>query len=301
MICNVVNDWTWWLVRFRSHFKQVHHLTPSYVPGISWIRHGCCSWLISAGVALEMIDLNVPVNDGTYRLTIRWSPKGEFSKYNKNSTLWLTEAHAMLRDLLPDDECTFFRWESVDLQVFCRCPNFHQEKREFLSPNITFLPSSSKVIFGARVCFAAKFPGQWHSKTAQSIISKKNTRSTSRTFPTLPQAAARSLQPDTFSSKRHVPLIRQDFCRVYANCYRKRHRLSTYFCSIEPLRNKRSTIFFQPVRRKPRITTYSGSILSSIDRQAIIPLCFWPALLLPIWRRHKSATILKCKICVTNL
>jgi hypothetical protein len=36
MICNhVVNDCTWWLVRFRSHFKQVHHLTPSYVPGIS--------------------------------------------------------------------------------------------------------------------------------------------------------------------------------------------------------------------------------------------------------------------------
>lgn len=116
-----------------------------------------------------MIDLNVPVNDGgTYRHTLRWSPKGEFSKYNENSTLWLTEAHAMLRDLLPDDECTFFRWdESVDLQVFRWCPNFHQEKREFLSPNITFLPpSSSKIIFGARVCFAAKFPGQWQSKTS---------------------------------------------------------------------------------------------------------------------------------------
>ncbi len=38
------------------------------------------------------------------------------------------------------------------------------ELREFVSLKVTFLPSTSQIIFGARICFAAKSPGQWKNK-----------------------------------------------------------------------------------------------------------------------------------------
>lgn len=110
-------------------------------------------------------DINIPTNDGTYRLTFRWSPNGDFTRYNEQSTFWLNEVHAMLCDLFPADDCFFYRWESVDLQLHTTVTALSPgELRDFLSPNITFLSATSQIIFGARVCFASKYPGQWRYK-----------------------------------------------------------------------------------------------------------------------------------------
>ncbi|KAI2508094.1 hypothetical protein MHU86_6267 [Fragilaria crotonensis] len=110
-------------------------------------------------------DLNVPTNDGTYRLTFRWKPKGPFSEYHEQSPLWLTEVYSMLCDLFPDEDCYFYRWESRDLKMSTSISTLSPgELREFLSPIVTFLPSTSQIIFGARVCFASKLPGKWRAK-----------------------------------------------------------------------------------------------------------------------------------------
>ena len=109
--------------------------------------------------------LNVPTNDGTHRITFRWKPSGDFRNYNEHSTTWLTEAHSLMSDLFTDEDCSLFRWESKDLKKSNVMSELSPgDLREFLSPNITFLPSTSQIIFGARVCFAAKFPGQWKNK-----------------------------------------------------------------------------------------------------------------------------------------
>ncbi|KAI2501929.1 hypothetical protein MHU86_12550 [Fragilaria crotonensis] len=103
--------------------------------------------------------LNVPTNDGTHRVTFRWKPGGDFKNYNEHSTTWLTEAHTLMTDLFTDDDCSLFRWESTDLTMSKVMSELSPgELREFLSPNIVFLPSTSQIIFGARICFAAKFP-----------------------------------------------------------------------------------------------------------------------------------------------
>jgi hypothetical protein len=71
----------------------------------------------------------------------------------------------MLCELFPDNDCFFYRWESRDLLLSSEITTLSPgELREFLSPNIAFLPATSQIIFGARVCFAAKFPGQWRNK-----------------------------------------------------------------------------------------------------------------------------------------
>jgi hypothetical protein len=63
------------------------------------------------------------------------------------------------------EDCFFYRWESTDLQMSTTISKLSPgELREFLSPTITFLPSTSQIIFGAQICFAAKFPGQWPNK-----------------------------------------------------------------------------------------------------------------------------------------
>ncbi|KAI2511556.1 hypothetical protein MHU86_2810 [Fragilaria crotonensis] len=106
--------------------------------------------------------LNVPTNNGTYRLTFCWNPKGNFNDYNETSPLWLKDVHSMMSDLFSDDTCRLFRWESTDLQTSSVMSDLSPgELREFISPKITFLTSTSQVIFGARVCFASSFPNQW--------------------------------------------------------------------------------------------------------------------------------------------
>ena len=119
--------------------------------------------------------LTVPTNDGTYRLTFRWTPRGAFANYNDNSTKWLTEVHSIMTELFSDSDGSFFRWESTDLTASNVMSELSPgELREFLSPNITFLPTTSQVIFGARVCFASKFPGQWKNKERTKQVLKDN-------------------------------------------------------------------------------------------------------------------------------
>lgn len=79
----------------------------------------------------------------------------------------------MLSDLLPSTECSFYRWESQDLTNASAISELHlDELRDFLSPKITFLDSTSQIIFGARVCFAATFPGQWRQKARTAQVLK---------------------------------------------------------------------------------------------------------------------------------
>ena len=111
--------------------------------------------------ALQLF-LNIPTNDGTFRTTFCWKPKGDFKNYTEQSTVWLTEAHALMTELFKDSDCSFYRWKSVDLTMSRVMSEISPgELREFLSPNVTFLPSASQIILGARICFAAKFPGHW--------------------------------------------------------------------------------------------------------------------------------------------
>lgn len=66
--------------------------------------------------ALQMY-LNVPTNDGTNRLTFRWTPREDFKQYNDKSTTWLKEVHHLFTKLFSDSACSFYRWESVDLTM----------------------------------------------------------------------------------------------------------------------------------------------------------------------------------------
>jgi hypothetical protein len=40
-----------------------------------------------------------------------------FQNYSKQSTVWLIEAHALMTELFKDSDCSFYRWESVDLTM----------------------------------------------------------------------------------------------------------------------------------------------------------------------------------------
>lgn len=114
-------------------------------------------------------DLSVPTNDGTYRLTIRWNIKGDFSRYHEELSLWLTDVHALLSDMFPGNDCYFYRWESVDLQSPTTMKSMSPgELRDFISPNVSFLQSTTQIIFGVRVCFAEKFPGQ--RRTSENTV-----------------------------------------------------------------------------------------------------------------------------------
>lgn len=119
--------------------------------------------------------LNVPTNDGTYRVTFRWTPQGDFNNYNENSTTWLEEVYTLMTDLFSDSDSSFYHWESTDLTMSSVISELSPgELRDFLSPKIAFLPSTSQIIFGARICFAAKFPSRWRNKDLTRQLLKVN-------------------------------------------------------------------------------------------------------------------------------
>lgn len=118
---------------------------------------------------------NVPTNDGTYRFTFKWTPHGDFQNYNEQSSTWLKEAHALMSDLFTDEDCSLYRWESTDLSLSNVMSELSPgDLREFLSPKVTFIASTSQIIFGARICFAGKTPGQWKNKERTRMALKDN-------------------------------------------------------------------------------------------------------------------------------
>jgi hypothetical protein len=119
--------------------------------------------------------LNVPTNDGTYRVTFRWTPPGDFQTYGEHSSAWLAEVHTLMTDLFTDEDCSFYRWESIDLTLSHVISELSPgELREFLSPKVTFIESTTQIIFGARICFAANTPGQWKNKERTKMALKDN-------------------------------------------------------------------------------------------------------------------------------
>jgi hypothetical protein len=119
--------------------------------------------------------LNVPTNDGTYRVTFRWTPSGDFQNYGEHSSSWLSEVHTLMSDLFTDEDCSFYRWESIDLTLSHVISELSPgELREFLSPKVTFIESTTQIIFGARICFASNTPGQWKNKERTKMALKDN-------------------------------------------------------------------------------------------------------------------------------
>jgi hypothetical protein len=62
-------------------------------------------------------NLNVPVNDCTMRLSIRWKTTFEISRMAQDSAQLNVAIHGMLKDIFSDEDGLLYRWEDEGLET----------------------------------------------------------------------------------------------------------------------------------------------------------------------------------------
>ena len=111
----------------------------------------------------------IATNDGTHRLTIRWKVDGNV--HVKPNYPLIQAIHSLLSLMFQDDDGSFYRWESEDLQMARTISQLTVEQvREFIAPAITPIPSRSQIIFAVRFGFADT-PVAWrHRQEVQDTL-----------------------------------------------------------------------------------------------------------------------------------
>ena len=116
----------------------------------------------------------VKTNDGTTRITIRWTPTDNLSLENAPKE-WLESALLMLNDLFRDDLGVFYRWESQDLLTYSKVTELTLATvREFISPRVAHIYSTKTFIFGLRFAFSTKTPVKWMMQEATKNAMRKH-------------------------------------------------------------------------------------------------------------------------------
>ena len=109
--------------------------------------------------------LNVPTNDGTQRITIRWTPDDEQLSHVSNPGKWTEAALSMMQELFPDEQGQAYRWESKDLATWTPMSAMKPDEfRDYISPAITYISSAGLYVFGFRFGFTTRNPVSWKSQ-----------------------------------------------------------------------------------------------------------------------------------------
>lgn len=127
-------------------------------------------------------DLDVPLNDGTHRITIRWKVDFDIQNSSKQSAELTRRIYDLLNELFSDDDGLLYKWGHDDLNHFNTISQMTPEEvRSFISPSVTLIPSLSMVIVPIRFGFAGKSPSHWRNKevTKMTLESQSTTLSIS--------------------------------------------------------------------------------------------------------------------------
>ncbi|KAI2505038.1 hypothetical protein MHU86_9394 [Fragilaria crotonensis] len=117
---------------------------------------------------------NVPVNDGTHRLTLRWKPPGGIQQYETDKQTLNQAIQMLLSAVLDDDDGMLYRWESKDLKTFSTISKLTgTELRDYISPQISFIHTTSQIIFGVRLSFTDN-PVKWQNGPGKKQQLKDN-------------------------------------------------------------------------------------------------------------------------------
>jgi hypothetical protein len=109
-------------------------------------------------------NLNVPVNDGTIRITLRWKTTVEVSRLSKSSSQMNASIHKLLNKIFSDDDGLLYKWNDEGLENINSISKMSpSEVRSFISPSITIIPNQSMVIVPICFGFTSKTSINWRN------------------------------------------------------------------------------------------------------------------------------------------
>jgi hypothetical protein len=98
---------------------------------------------------------NIPMNDGTHRLTIKWTTMEDIKAYERDKRKMNEDIHKLVTAMFPEESGTLYRWESEDLVISKKAKNItDSELRDFITPKVTIIAQRSQMIFGVRFGFS---------------------------------------------------------------------------------------------------------------------------------------------------
>ena len=115
---------------------------------------------------------NVPVNDGTYRVTLRWKTDTDTLIASRNDTTLANSIQILLNELFTDDDGSLYQWQSDGLEHSHSISQMTaSEIRSYICPSIPLLTSHSMMIIPLR------FRIHWQdtSYMAKQTINKTHT------------------------------------------------------------------------------------------------------------------------------
>ncbi|KAI2501871.1 hypothetical protein MHU86_12563 [Fragilaria crotonensis] len=117
---------------------------------------------------------NVPVNDGTYRITIGWKTKIDPTNNSRQAASLSKSIYDFLNDLFSDDDGLLYHWGTEGLERYNLISNMTpQEVRSFISPSVTLMPSQSMMIIPIRFGFTSNTPSTWRNQdTTKAVLDK---------------------------------------------------------------------------------------------------------------------------------
>ncbi|KAI2496056.1 hypothetical protein MHU86_18477 [Fragilaria crotonensis] len=163
---------------------------------------------------------NIPVNDGTHRMTVRWKPSGGIQQYEHDKQKLNIAIHNLLSSVLADEDGMLYRWESADLKAAAVISQLTGGAlRDYVSPHISFISATSQIIFGVRVAFTDN-PIRWqHAPHKKEQLKSNNveikvSNSSSTGGKTVIAGYILLKAPNTTSTHRYTQFLRSKMPEV---------------------------------------------------------------------------------------
>jgi hypothetical protein len=108
--------------------------------------------------------LDVPVCDGTYRVTLRWKTSLDMTQTSRKNEELKEEIYKLLNDIFGDDDGFLYNWQhSGTDQRNLISKMTPDEVRQYISPSIAILPSQSMIVIPIRFGFSSNTPSKWRN------------------------------------------------------------------------------------------------------------------------------------------
>ncbi|KAI2500342.1 hypothetical protein MHU86_14150 [Fragilaria crotonensis] len=121
-------------------------------------------------------NLNVPVNDGTMRVILRWKTTVEVSRLSQSSSQMTATIYGLLNELFTDEDGLLYKWSDEGLENFNSISKMSPaEVRSYISPSITIMPGQSMIIIPLRFGFTGRTSTSWRNQnTTKSALDRNN-------------------------------------------------------------------------------------------------------------------------------
>ena len=121
-------------------------------------------------------DLNVPVCDGTYRITLRWKTSLDLNKISTQSQEMKEGIYNLLTELFSDEDGMLYKWQQPGTDQYNALSKMSPDDvRQFICPSIGIVPSQSMLVIPIRYGFTNNTPSKWRNlASTKTVLEQKN-------------------------------------------------------------------------------------------------------------------------------